>query len=223
MSHSTRRVATPARSSAGEKKDRLSSGVKLSRLKIQAHGKEFLVVRPGGRGKPPRVLGVLDRAHLPLASGEPRKRPKADALGKPEIAKIPEEGAKARALLRGKLITEQDLASSGGAVSLIDVQQIMNGVTRQAITNRVKEGSLLAVPGPSNRRIYPVVQFVGGSPVKGLKELRAALGTTSGVTILNFLVNEEPRLRGRRPIDLLKEGDLDQVLEVASRGGIQGA
>ncbi len=230
MPYSARRIATLAGPSVGEKVDRLSSGTKLSRLQVIARGNEILVVKPGGRGKRPHVLGVLDRADLSFdltrLSGRRRKLPSAEAPGRVDpitAGKRPEEGAKARALLRGKLIAEQDLESSGGAVSLTDVQQIMNGVTRQAVTNRVKEGSLIAVPGPSNRRIYPVVQFVDGVPVKGLKEVRAALGTISGVAILNFLVNKEPRIGSRRPIDLLKAGDLDRVLEVARRGGIQGA
>ncbi len=200
------------------------------RLQLAVRGDEVLIVREDVRGKHPYVLGVLDLrnlsfekalAQLSKGQGTP---PIADALVRPPAAKVPKPNARTRALLRGRLIAEQDIASSGGAVGLAEVRQIMNGVTRQAVTNRVKEGSLLAVPGPSNRRIYPFVQFVdGGSPVRGLKEVRAALGTTSGVAILNFLVNKEPRLGGRLPIDLLKAGDLDRVLEVARRSGIQGA
>lgn len=250
MPRSVRRSTTASTHAAGEKKKRprswvrdLSKGNKLlwtedgkprvfSRLQMAVRGDEILIVKEGLRGKYPQVLGVLDRESLSfeerlarLSKGVKKPLAVTEVVGvKPPVARVYKPDARTRALLRGRRIAEQDIESSGGAVGLAEVRQIMNGVTRQAVTNRVKEGSLLAVPGPSNRRIYPFVQFVdGGSPVKGLKEVRDALGTTSGVAILNFLVNKEPRLGGRLPIDLLKAGDLDRVLEVARRSGIQGA
>jgi hypothetical protein len=132
--------------------------------------------------------------------------------------------AKARALLRGVKMVEQDLRSSGGAYSLSEVQTLMRDVSRQAVNSRVREGSLLAVPGPSNRACYPAVQFTSsGGPVVGLKEVRQALGTGNSWALLNFLVNSEPKLNGRRPIDLMKDGELSKVLEVALAFGIQGA
>ncbi len=132
--------------------------------------------------------------------------------------------ARARALLQGVKLVEEDLSSSGGAYSLTEVQALMRGITRQAINNRVREGSLLAVPGPSNRATYPAVQFMNdGMPVDGLKEVRDALGTVNSWMVLNFLVSPEPKLSGRKPIDLLKAGKLKQVLEVARRFGLQGA
>jgi len=132
--------------------------------------------------------------------------------------------ARARALLHGVKLVEEDLRSSGGAYSLTEVQALMHGITRQAVNNRVREGSLLAVLGPSNRATYPAVQFMNdGMPVDGLKEVREALGTDNSWMVLNFLVSAEPKLNDRKPIDLLKAGKLKQVLEVARRFGLQGA
>jgi len=135
-----------------------------------------------------------------------------------------EPDAKARALLRGVKIVEEELKSSGGAYSLEQTQELMHGITRQAINNRVRDGSLLAVPGPSNRAKYPVIQFMpDGSPVEGLKVVRRALHTSNGWMLLNFLVNPDSRLGGKRPIDVLKAGDVEKVVEVAQRVGVQGA
>lgn len=132
--------------------------------------------------------------------------------------------ARARALLRGVKLGEEDLKSSGGAYSLSEVQKLMRGITRQAVNNRVRDGSLLAVPGPSNRASYPVAQFMDdGMPVEGLREVREALGTDNSWMILNFLISAESKLAGKKPIDLLKAGELKQVLEVARRFGLQGA
>lgn len=131
--------------------------------------------------------------------------------------------AKARALLRGVELVEQDLRSSGGAYSLAEVQTLMHGISRQAVNSRVREGNLLAVPGPSNRAYYPAVQFKSdGKPVDGLKEVRQALGTKNAWMMLNFLVSAEPKLNGRKPIEMMKAGELDKVLEVARRFGVQG-
>jgi hypothetical protein len=82
----------------------------------------------------------------------------------------------------------------------------------------------LAVPGPSNRRSYPTLQFnADGSVVDGLRAVSEALPTSHSWTILNFLAQPDDRLRGRKPIDVLKEGKIDLVVEAARRMGQQGA
>jgi hypothetical protein len=97
-------------------------------------------------------------------------------------------------------------------------------VSRQAVDKRVQDGSLLAVPGPSNRRSYPTLQFNrDGTVVPGLKMVRDALQTTNPWAILNFLSQPDARLGNRKPIDLLKSGNLDLVFEAARRHGEQGA
>jgi hypothetical protein len=132
--------------------------------------------------------------------------------------------ARSRALLRGVTLAEEDLRASGGAYDLAEVRRLMHGMSRQAIDKRVRNGSLLAVTGPSNRRSYPTVQFLGdGSVVGGLKEVRAALSTKNPWMVLNFLVNPEPRLNGRKPIELLRSGKIEPVIDVARRQGTQGA
>lgn len=132
--------------------------------------------------------------------------------------------ARARALLRGVALAEEDLRASGGAYGLAEVRRLMRGISRQAIDKRVRDGSLLAVTGPSNRRSYPTVQFLGdGSVVDGLKQVRAVLATKNPWMLLNFLVNPEPRLDGRKPIELLKSGQIEPVVDAARRIGAQGA
>ena len=114
------------------------------------------------------------------------KTSRAPVVGKQAF----EASARAKALLRGVEIAEEDLRASGGAYSLQDVRRLLRGVSRQGIAKQVQEGSLLAVPGPSNRRCYPTVQFQGdGTVVKGLKEVRKALPTQNPWAVLNFLVS----------------------------------
>jgi hypothetical protein len=135
-----------------------------------------------------------------------------------------EPDARAQALLEGVRIAQEDLRKAGGAYDLAQVRTLMQGVSRQAVDKRVQEGSLLAVPGPSNRRSYPTLQFnPDGTIVEGLKAVCAALPTNNPWTILNFLAHPDDRLQGRKPIDVLKAGNVDLVVEAARRLGQQGA
>jgi hypothetical protein len=135
-----------------------------------------------------------------------------------------EPDVRAQALLEGVRIAQEDLRKAGGAYDLEQVRTLMQGVSRQAVDKRVQEGSLLAVPGPSNRRSYPTLQFnPDGTIVEGLKAVCAALPTSNPWTILNFLAHPDDRLRGRKPIDVLKAGNVALVVEAARRLGQQGA
>lgn len=135
-----------------------------------------------------------------------------------------EPDARSLAILEGIRIAQEDLREAGGAYDLDQVRTLMRGVSRQAVDKRVQEGSLLAVPGPSNRRSYPTLQFnPDGTVIDGLKAVSEALPTSNPWTILNFLAQPDDRLQGRKPIDMLKEGKIDLVVETARRMGQQGA
>ena len=158
-------------------------------------------------------------------------RKSASGPGSNEASVVPqiatqafEPDARARAMLDGIRMAEEDLRAAGGAYTLEEVQALMRGVTRQAVEKRVSEGTLLAVPGPSNRRRYPVAQFkADGSIVGGMRTVREALPTRNPWTILNFLVQPDPKLGGKKPIELMRKGEVDRVVEAARRVGEQGA
>jgi hypothetical protein len=134
-----------------------------------------------------------------------------------------EPDARSRALLQGVRIAQQDLREAGGAYDLDQVRTLMHGISRQRVDRRVKERTLLAVPGPSNRRLYPTIQFNrDGSVVDGLKPVLEALPTRNPWSALNFLARPDHRLDGRKPIELLKQGEVATVVEAASRVAEQG-
>src|SRR5215475_7821000 len=66
--------------------------------------------------------------------------------------------AKARALLAGVRRAEEDLRLGGGAFPLEDVLALLR-VSRQAVHNKVREGSLFVVKGPGGRLMFPTLQF----------------------------------------------------------------
>lgn len=171
-------------------------------------------IRKSVRGRVARVTEVIERTgHQTQVDREPLVDKSAFA-----------PDARSRAVLEGVRIAQQDLRDAGGAYDLNEVRTLMRGVSRQAIDKRVQEGSLLAVPGPSNRRSYPTLQFNrDGTVVPGLKAIREALQTSNSWTVLNFLSHPDVRLGRRKPIELLKSGQLNLVLEAARRHCEQGA
>jgi hypothetical protein len=132
-------------------------------------------------------------------------------------------GARARMILRGIKNAEADLAEAGGTFDLSEVRRVMRGISRQMVDRKFREGSLLAVPGPSNRRVYPTIQFNSdGSLVEGIKDVQKALAYESPWSVLNFLMNESDGLDGERPVDALRRGEVDRVVRVARAIGVQG-
>jgi hypothetical protein len=171
-------------------------------------------IRKTVRGRIARVTEVIEKEP---GSARGDERPLVDKTAF-------EPDARSRAMLEGIRIAQEDLRDAGGAYDLDQVRTLMRGVSRQAVDKRVQEGSLLAVPGPSNRRSYPTLQFNrDGTVVPGLKAVREALQASNPWKVLNFLSHPDDRLGNRKPIDLLKSGELDLVVEAARRHGEQGA
>ncbi|MYZ47175.1 hypothetical protein E4O86_05555 [Rhizobiales bacterium L72] len=163
-------------------------------------------IRKSVRGRVARVTEVVEKGPAAIPAGE---NPVVDRTAF-------EPDARSRAMLEGIRIAQEDLRDAGGAYDLEQVRTLMRGVSRQAVDKRVQDGSLLAVPGPSNRRSYPTLQFSSdGTVIPGLKAVRDALQTSNPWMVLNFLSRPDSRLGNRRPIDLLKSGDLERVLDAA--------
>ncbi|AYG64312.1 hypothetical protein CCGE525_36235 (plasmid) [Rhizobium jaguaris] len=181
---------------------------------VSAKPESVSAIRKSVRGHVARVTEVIEKES---ATAQADEKPLIDRSAF-------EPDARSRAMLKGLRIAQEDLRDAGGAYDLDQVRTLMRGVSRQAVDKRVQAGSLLAVPGPSNRRSYPTLQFNrDGTVVAGLKAVREALQTSNPWAILNFLTNPDARLGNRKPIDLLKSGNLDLVLDAAKRHGEQGA
>ena len=132
-------------------------------------------------------------------------------------------GPWAQAILRGREMQLADLRTSGGAYDLDQVRAMLGNISRSQVHAKVKELKLLAVPGPSNHRRYPVAQFnQRGELIAGIKEVQEALDDSPWI-VLNFLIHPDARLQGRKPIDLLKQGKVDAVAAAARRMGEAGA
>ncbi|EFG84736.1 hypothetical protein IFJ82_14205 [Novacetimonas hansenii] len=164
---------------------------------------------PGRVSAKPQVLEYEVR---PQAGRSPSRETATDAYA---------VGPRGLALLRGKQIRDDDLRRAGGAYTLDQVRELLR-VTRQAIEKKVREQAILAVPGPSGERRYPVAQFTGDGVMSGLKPVLAALPSESAWFRLNFLVTPLAQLDGQTPIEALGAGKTEAVVKAAQSIGVQG-
>ena len=182
------------------------------------------LISGSGSPKPANAKGVR-----PATRNSPDKAPRVNIV-KVDAASAGEPAAsayvlsaKSKVILLGVAQREADLKAAGGAYELSEVRALLQDISPQAVTKRVAEGSMLAVPGPEGKRRFPAVQFLpDGRLVPDLKSVIRAFPSESPWMLLNYLVQPDPALNKRRPIDVLKAGDLDAVVQSARRIGFQG-
>ncbi len=126
--------------------------------------------------------------------------------------------AKEQARQRGMEIVLRDLQESGGSYVSGEVCQLL-GITPERLEALVSHREILRV-----LMLFPVVQFKSdGTIVEGLPAVLDALPTKNESAALNFLVNPDDRLGYKKPIDLLKTGEIDLVVKAARCLGEMGA
>lgn len=138
---------------------------------------------------------------------------------------LPTDDPLVHARLRGLLAMRELLNANGGALSADDVRTML-GISRQAVDKRRRAGRLLAVELPRRGLFYPAWQFTpAGSTLSGMTEILAALRKhqVDGWAQLRFFLSLNDRLGGRRPIDVIGEGDVDAVLEAVGAFDEHGA
>ena len=113
------------------------------------------------------------------------------------------------------------LETEGGTSSAVETGRLL-GISRQAVDKKRRGGQLLALPvGPRQR--YPVWQFKDGAILPGLANVLAALPTSSPWVKAAFFLSRNARLGERRPLDLLRQGRVDEVVRAARTHGEHGA
>ena len=70
---------------------------------------------------------------------------------------------------------------------------------------------------------FPAFQFTTDGPIEGMSELVRSFPSNNRWMLLNFLVHPDDQLGDRRPIDVLKAGDVAAVVRAAETLGEQGA
>jgi len=106
------------------------------------------------------------------------------------------------------------LGGDDGALTVGDVAKLLD-ISRQAIDKRRKAGRLLGVEVAKRGVLYPAWQFIETGTVAGLAEVLALLQEHDSWAQARFFVTENDRLGGKRPLDLLRRGKRERVLDAA--------
>lgn len=117
-------------------------------------------------------------------------------------------------------LLEQDLADRewaaqvGPSLTQADTARLL-GKSEQATA---KDARLLRVKTRSGRVAYPVVQFEGRGLLPGVAAVVSSLAPVADpLTTLAWLTGTQRALGGRRPVDALRAGDIDDVVMLAGR------
>lgn len=157
-------------------------------------------------------------------------RERARALSAPDdfwtlletLALLPvKESPELRVRMRGAIARRELLEQDGGVLSPSNAAGIL-GISRQAVALRRKAGKLLGVEG-NRGYVYPAWQFEGNEVLKGFVEIIALLGNDDPWTQYLFFLSHDDAINGKRPIDLLRAGKIDQVRRAARMHGEHGA
>jgi hypothetical protein len=121
-------------------------------------------------------------------------------------------------LAKGVIVKQELLRQAGGAYTTGQVAEML-GISRQAVQQRARRGTLLALTGGTTERYYPAIQFGENGTVEGLEEVLAAFTITDPWTRLSVLLDTDDLLGGKRVIDALRVGRQEEVLRVVRSFG----
>ena len=136
----------------------------------------------------------------------------------PQPAAAPEDAAEQAETwdpyAEGRKIIETLQEAEGGWLDRNDAAKRMD-LTVQAILTRVKKNQIVAWQDGAGRFRFPQWQFGHVGLLPGLLECLSELGDSDQWAILRFFLGESEQAGARRPLDLLREGNADDALEIA--------
>lgn len=128
----------------------------------------------------------------------------------------------APAFIRGIEAARRLIDAHGGAWTAVQVAETL-GISWQTVENRRRTGKLLAVSAGRHGYRYPVWQFDKSGVLPGFEDVLKSLSPHDEWMQVAFFVSKNQRLANRTPIETLKAGGLDAVLDAAAVYGEHGA
>ena len=113
---------------------------------------------------------------------------------------------------------EEAKQEEGGHISA-DQAARMLGISKTSVLEKFKKGQLLGWRETRQKAVrFPIWQFVGGEILRGLPEVLNILSQASQIDDwgrVMFFLNRRNSLRGKRPLDALREGKVPLVKRLA--------
>lgn len=138
------------------------------------------------------------------------------ALQTPEaISALTSQDPLAKAKIRGLKVKKELIEAFGGCVSSEEVATIL-GISPQGVNQRRQRGRLIALSEGKGKYIYPLWQFTeNGETLPGLKEVLKILKQLDCWMQITFFLNPHLRLGNKTPLEMLRLGKIDLVVETA--------
>ncbi|MDQ2831784.1 MAG: hypothetical protein M3Y74_22395 [Chloroflexota bacterium] len=125
------------------------------------------------------------------------------------------------AKLRGLHARDDILGAEGGTVDVEAAARAL-GISRQAVDRRRRANTLLGLPVGRRGYRYPLWQFAPPGVLPGLAPVLRRLAADGPWFSAAWLLGPNSRL-GTRPLDILRNGDSDAVMQAARAYGEEGA
>ncbi|WP_367875048.1 hypothetical protein [Luteolibacter sp. Populi] len=140
------------------------------------------------------------------------------AMGE-QLAALPKaKGSLAMAQMRGAVAREDLKRSEGGSLSADAAAELL-GISKAAVLKRYQKGQLIGWREAKQNAVrFPVWQFQDDNLLPGLSEVLELFRTAPWLddwARVVFFLSPLSSMKGKRPLDLLREGDLRGVLSAA--------
>ena len=137
-------------------------------------------------------------------------------LSSPEaLALLRQNDPLATAKLRGLQLKQQLIEAEGGCLSSTQAGQIL-GISRQAVDKRRRQGQLIGIAQGKGSYLYPAWQFTeSGSTLGRLEAVLTQLQSFDPWMQLAFMLNPNQRLGQQTPLEILRQGEIELVVEAA--------
>lgn len=145
------------------------------------------------------------------------------AMGSPELLEqMQASDPLARAFLDGLDARARLIEQNGGVFKTEQVAEYLS-ISPQAVNKRRASLQLLGLTFRRRGHVFPAWQFDQRGTIAGLQEVLLALAAHDEWMQTVFFVSANTRLGGRRPLDLLRDKKVSEVIEAAKDFGQHGA
>jgi hypothetical protein len=146
-----------------------------------------------------------------------------EALTEPSLGpQLAAEYPLAAARLRGVKRQQSLVKESGGVFKADEVAELL-GISRQAVDKRRRLNQLIGLTQGRRGYAYPAWQFENGRTITNLELVLARLRDHDPWMKLTFFINPNDRLHDASPLQALRSGKTESVLQAAESYGVHGA